>query len=544
MITVLNGAQLLDMFRGAKQNLLLHKTIVDELNVFPVPDGDTGTNMGLTITATVHEAETADVNDIPALVAATAKGALKGARGNSGVILSQIFKGMSSAFSEAKVLNTKTFAKALQAGADKAYEAVTYPKEGTILTVIRVIGTYAMKIANRTPDYIDFFEKVLEKGNKTLADTPKLLPILAKAGVVDSGGQGLMYVLQGMYNALAGIPMEESTPEKGTSSGLNVSEEAFEDIHDLENIKFAYCTEFFIYHIKKQTTLADIDKFRDKLLKIGDCVLVIGDLDMIKVHVHTNNPDKALGYALQLGELDMPKIENMLEQNRRIQEKRKKERKKIGLLAISAGEGFKQLFKDFNADEILEGGQTMNPCVEDIVEKVKSINADNVFVLPNNKNIILACEQAAHELDSCKLIIIPTKNIPQGISAAIAYTPDTDPETLEENMKSAARGVESIEITHSVRDTEIDGFTVKNGDIIAIEKGVVAKGKDANDVVIDVLSKKDKDAVCVVTLYYGEGVEEDYAEALRERVAEVFPDSDVIVYNGGQPHYSYFISLE
>lgn len=544
MITVLNGAQLLDMFRGAKQNLLLHKTIVDELNVFPVPDGDTGTNMGLTITATVNEAENADPEDVAALVSATAKGALKGARGNSGVILSQIVKGMSLVLADAKVLNTKTFAKALQAGSDKAYEAVTYPKEGTILTVIRVIGTYAVKVANRTPDYIEFFEKILDKGNKALADTPKLLPILAKAGVVDSGGQGLMYVLEGMYNALAGIPMEAPKEENSSAPNMGVREDAFEDIHDLEHIKYAYCTEFFIYHIKKQTTLADIDKFRDKLLKIGDCVLVIGDLDMIKVHVHTNNPDKALGYALQLGELDMPKIENMLEQNRRIQEKRKKERKKIGLLAISAGDGFKQLFKEFNADEILEGGQTMNPSVEDIVEKVKEINADNVFVLPNNKNIILACEQAVHELDSCKLTIIPTKNIPQGIAAAIAYTPDTDPETLEENMKSAVRGVESIEITHSVRDTEIDGFTVKNGDIIAIEKGVIAKGSDANDVVVDVLGQKDKDAVCVVTLYYGEGVEASYAETLRDRVAGIFPDSDVILYNGGQPHYSYFISLE
>ena len=545
MINVLNGAQLLDMIRGAKQNLLLNKSTVDELNVFPVPDGDTGTNMGLTITATVNEAETVGDKDVAALAGAVAKGALKGARGNSGVILSQILKGMSLVLAEAKVINTKTFAKALQNGASKAYEAVTYPKEGTILTVIRVVGAFAVKIANRTPDFIEFFEKILDKGNKTLADTPKLLPILAKAGVVDSGGQGLMYVLEGMYNTLAGIPMKEPEAESQPAShGLAVSDDAFEDIHDLDNIKYAYCTEFFIYHIKKQTTLADIDKFRDKLLKIGDCVLVIGDLDMIKVHVHTNNPDKALGYALQLGELDMPKIENMLEQNRRIQAQKKKERKKIGMLAISAEEGFKKLFKEFNADEILEGGQTMNPSVDDIVKKVKEINADNVFVLPNNKNIILACEQAVHELDNCNLIIIPTKNIPQGIAAAIAYTPDTDVETLEDNMKSAARGVASIEVTHSVRDTEIDGFKLKNGDIIALEGGVVAKGSDVNEVVLKALEKKDKDAVCVVTLYYGEGVEKRSAEKLQKEVSKMFPDSDVMLCDGGQPHYSYFISLE
>ena len=495
MITVLTAAQLLDIFKGAKQNLLINKSYVDELNVFPVPDGDTGTNMGLTITSTVNEASEKEGAGIPEIITAMAKGALKGARGNSGVILSQIIKGMSDVIAEAKTLNTKAFAKALQAGANKAYEAVTHPKEGTILTVIRIVGNYAVKISSRVSDFVEFFEKILDKGNKTLEDTPKLLPVLAKAGVVDSGGQGLMCILQGMYNILAGVPMQEVAEQSKTQSAAEQ-----EDVHDLENIQFAYCTEFFIINLKKQTTLADIDKFRDKLMKIGDCVLVIGDLEMVKVHVHTNSPDKALGYALQLGELNLPKIENMLEQNRALKAKKKRERKKVGMLAISSGEGFRKLFKEFNADEVLEGGQTMNPSVEDIVEKVNEINADNVFVLPNNKNIILACEQAVKELENCNLIIIPTNNVSQGISAAIAYMPDSEPQFIEEAMKSAAQSVSCIQITHSVRDTEIDGFKLKTGDIIALEDGVIAKGNDVNKVVMEALSLKDKDSVCVISL--------------------------------------------
>lgn len=543
MITVLDAAQLLDMFRGAKQNLLINKAYVDELNVFPVPDGDTGTNMGLTITATVKEAEESEAKSVEELVSAMAKGALKGARGNSGVILSQIIKGMSTVLAENKSITTKVFAKALQSGASKAYEAVTHPKEGTILTVIRIMGSHAVKVAGRNSDFIPFFEKVIEKGNKALDETPKLLPILAKAGVVDSGGQGLMFILQGMYNVLAGIPMEEVKVEPVQHAKAEQADD-FEDIHDLENIKYAYCTEFFIINLKKQTTLADIDKLRDKLMKIGDCVLVVGDLDTVKVHVHTNTPDKALGYALQIGELNLPKIENMLEQNRALQKKKKSEHKKIGLLAISSGDGFRKIFKDFNADEVLEGGQTMNPSVEDILEKVNAINADNVFVLPNNKNIIMACDQAAQNLKDVNLIVIPTTNVSQGVSAAIAYSPEGEPEELEEGMKSAMQSVECIQVTHSVRDTEINGFVLKNGDIIALEDDVIAKGDDVNQVVLQALSTKDKDVVCAITLFYGEGVKVKDAEKLKGKIQEEFPDSDVVLLNGGQPHYNYFISVE
>ncbi len=543
MSIYIDNSLLIGMFKGAQQNLALNKEYVDSLNVFPVPDGDTGTNMGLTMTSTVRELDSVSPETIQDTAAAFAKGALKGARGNSGVILSQIFKGMSLVLAEAKAVNTKVFAKALLSGADKAYSAVTVPKEGTILTVIRVIGEYAVKISSRTQEFEEFFKKILKKGEEALADTPKLLPVLAKAGVVDSGGQGLIYILEGMYNVIAGIEMRTVSLFKPLSEEETKTVSFENDVHDLDNIQFAYCTEFFIINLKKHITFADIDKLRDKLQKIGDCVLVIGDLEMVKVHVHTNSPDKALGYALMLGELNMPKIENMLEQNRALKKIKSKPRKKNGLLAISSGEGFKNLFKDLGADEVLEGGQTMNPSVNDVVELVSKINADNVFVLPNNKNIILACEQAK-ELVDCNLVVIATVNVPEGISAAMAFNPDDEAENVESAMSSAFKNVSCIQVTHAVRDTEIDGFELHNGDIIALEKNIIAKGSEVNDVVKQAIATKDKDSICVITLYYGEDVTDEDAAALSEELTEIYSDSDVICVSGGQAHYYYLIGVE
>lgn len=543
MSIYIDNSLLIGMFKGAQQNLALNKEYVDSLNVFPVPDGDTGTNMGLTMTSTVRELDSVSPETIQDTAAAFAKGALKGARGNSGVILSQIFKGMSLVLAEAKAVNTKVFAKALLSGADKAYSAVTVPKEGTILTVIRVIGEYAVKISSRTQEFEEFFKKILKKGEEALADTPKLLPVLAKAGVVDSGGQGLIYILEGMYNVIAGIEMRTVSLFKPLSEEETKTVSFENDVHDLDNIQFAYCTEFFIINLKKHITFADIDKLRDKLQKIGDCVLVIGDLEMVKVHVHTNSPDKALGYALMLGELNMPKIENMLEQNRALKKIKSKPRKKNGLLAISSGEGFKNLFKDLGADEVLEGGQTMNPSVNDVVELVSKINADNVFVLPNNKNIILACEQAK-ELVDCNLVVIATVNVPEGISAAMAFNPEGEDEEVGNAMSSAFKNVSCIQVTHAVRDTEIDGFELHNGDIIALEKNIIAKGDDIGDVVKQAIATKDKDSICVITLYYGEDVTDEDAAALSEELTEIYSDSDVICVSGGQAHYYYLIGVE
>lgn len=535
----IDNTQLKEMFRGGYQNLMLNKDYVDQLNVFPVPDGDTGTNMGLTMTATIKEMDLVDGNTVKETAISFAKGALKGARGNSGVILSQIFRGMSEVLSDVSSINTKIFAKALLSGSNKAYDAVTQPKEGTILTVIRVIGEFAVKTAGRTSDFLDFFTKILQKGEDTLKDTPRLLPVLAKAGVVDSGGQGLMFILIGMYNVLAGVEMKPYVEE--TKEAKTVDFEL--DEHDLENIKYAYCTEFFIINLKPITTMADIDRLRDNLSNIGDCVLVVGDLQMVKVHVHTNTPDKALGYALAIGELNLPKIENMLEQNRVLQANKKKERKETGLLAISSGEGFKNIFLELGADKVLEGGQTMNPSVDDIVKYITDINANNVFVLPNNKNIILACEQA-QKLVEFNLVVIATYNAPEGVAAAMAYDMEGEIESVKNKMISAAKAITCIQVTHAVRDTELDGFNLHNGDIIALEKKIVAQGKNVDDVVLDSLAQKDKDAICVITMYYGIDITEEQAEILREKIQKMFPDSDVMVVDGGQPHYYYLISLE
>lgn len=542
MINILDNALIVSMFKGAYQNLMLNKELVDSLNVFPVPDGDTGTNMGLTMTSTIKEMEFEDNGDISITMKSVAKGALKGARGNSGVILSQILKGFSQTFIDSKIYNTKTFAKAMANGSAMAYNAVTQPKEGTILTVIRIMSEYAVRIAPRNSDFLEFLKKVIDKGVETLEDTPNMLPILKKAGVVDSGGQGLIFIFIGMYNILAGIEMKpvETETDKPPEKLM-----AFEnDVHDLENIKYTYCTEFFIINVKKQTTLADIDKLRDKLSLLGDCVLVIGDLDMIKVHVHTNQPNIALGYALELGEINLPKIENMREQNRQLKSKKRAERKQMALVSVCAGEGFKTVFKELNADAVLEGGQTMNPSVEDIVEIVEKVNANNVFILPNNKNIILACEQAK-EIVKCNLVVIATVNVSQGVAAAMNFNNEcADIEQLKSAMEEAIKAISCIQVTHAVRETKIDGFSLKKGDIIALEDKIIAKGEKVDEVVMNALALKDADEICVITVFYGQDVTEAEAEVLQNRIMDNYPNADVLLLYGGQPHYYYLISIE
>ena len=534
----LTVAELRSIIRGGKLNLTINSQYVDNLNVFPVPDGDTGTNMSLTMTSTIKEMDAVKDDNIGAVSSAIAKGALKGARGNSGVILSQIIKGMTDVFAAEKNITTKVFAEALCAGSTKAYDAVVNPKEGTILTVIRLVGDYAERTARRTPDFIEFFSKIIKRGEEVLADTPKLLPVLAKAGVVDSGGQGLIFILQGMYNVLAGVEMKEPESEEPPQQTINAA--TYEN--DYENITFSYCTEYFIVNLKKQTTLADIDKLRDKLCKIGDCVLVVGDLSTVKVHVHTNTPNIALEYALKMGDLDNMKIENMREQYKKIHASEEvSEHTEVGVLSICTGDGFKQIFNEFGA-KVMEGGQTMNPSVDDIVNNVKKVNADTVYILPNNKNIILACERAVEIVD-CNLIIIPTKDVVQGITALTAFDPECDEEANKVNMTDILNDITSVEITHAVKDAEADGFEVKTGDVIALSGGIIARGEEIDDVVLDVLKKYSPDDICVVDLYYGADVEEADANALSEKVSEFLPDCDVRCIRGGQPHYEYFICI-
>ena len=543
MTTRIDTSRVREMFEGGALNLENNINLVNSLNVFPVPDGDTGTNMTMTMTSSVKEMSAVEENRMDLVCQALAKGALRGARGNSGVILSQIFKGMASVLGDSDEVTTKIFARALKAGSDSAYDAVTYPKEGTILTVIRLVAQYSVKISSKKSNFEEFFKLILTKGAEVLDATPDMLPVLKKAGVVDAGGKGLLLILEGMYNVLTGVKMEKTAETEAVSLPEMQSEGEFTDSHDPDEIHFQYCTEFFIINLFKKTTLSDIDKLRDKLNKIGDCVIVVGDLSLVKVHVHTNNPDKALGYALQLGELDKPKIENMVEQNKALKKKKKAPLKPTALVSICTGDGIAKIFKELRVDKILEGGQTMNPSVSNIVDLVDSVGAKTVYILPNNGNIVLAAEQAK-ELTKAKLVVIATKNIPQGIAAAMNFNHDANEEENTEMMRRAIQNVRSGQVTHSVRDTEMDGFELKNGDIIGIYDKIVAKGSDINEVTKALVEKMLTDDSASISLYYGEGVDKETADNLVEELTEEYPFHDVMAYEGGQQHYYYYVSVE
>ncbi len=532
---------------GAKM-LENNRAKVDALNVFPVPDGDTGTNMSLTMQSAVKELSMTSSNTFMEVCDCVSKGALRGARGNSGVILSQIFRGICSVLRVSKPeVDTRTFAKAMEQGTKVAYNAVSIPKEGTILTVVRLMSEFAVKTAGKYKDFETFLPAVIAEGDRALATTPELLPVLKKAGVVDSGGVGLMTIMRGFQAAIMG---EEIASEVQTEAMQQQAEPEFGDNSDiismdLGDIQFAYCTEFFVINLKKSTTLADIDKLRENLMGIGDSVICIGDLEMIKVHVHTNSPGVALTYALELGELDRPKIENMLEQNRALKAKIEAEKKDQGMLAICAGEGIRDIFKDLFVDRVIEGGQTMNPSASDIATAVQKINAENVFVFPNNKNIILAAEQAKALVDNRTIHVIPTKNVPQGFAAALAFSPEASLEENKTNMIHAIDNVKAGQVTHAVRTTNVNGFSITEGDIIGLDdKKILAKSNSIDETVLALLEKLKEDQHEVITLYYGEGVSEDDAKALAEKVAEEFPDCDVDYHFGGQPVYYYLLSLE
>ena len=537
---VLVGAKMLDNNRAK----------VDSLNVFPVPDGDTGTNMSLTMQSAVKELSEINSNSFMEVCDAVSKGALRGARGNSGVILSQIFRGICSVLRIGKPeVDTKNFAKALEAGTKVAYNAVAIPKEGTILTVVRMMSEFAVKNANKFRDFETFIPAIIEEGDRALAMTPELLPVLKKAGVVDSGGVGLMTIMRGFLAAVMGDEIvSEVQTEAASAAGGNDAE--FGDNSaivnmDLGEIEFAYCTEFFVINLKKSTTLADIDKLRENLMGIGDSVICIGDLEMVKVHVHTNSPGIALTYSLELGELDRPKIENMFEQNCILHAKIEAEKKEQGMLAICAGQGISDIFKDLFVDRVIEGGQTMNPSASDIATAVQKINAESVFVFPNNKNIILAAEQAKALVTNRNIHVIPTKNVPQGFAAALSFSPDASLEENKTNMIHALDNVKSGQVTHAVRTTNVNGFSIQEGDIIGLDdKKILAKSNSIDETVIALLKRLKEDSHEVITLYYGEGVTEEDAKALSEKVQEEFPDCDVDYHFGGQPVYYYLLSLE
>ena len=540
---IVTGALFRKMVISGANYLENNKDYVDSLNVFPVPDGDTGTNMSMTMRSVVKEVNMVTTNNLEDIADAVSKGALKGARGNSGVILSQILKGFSSVLVSEKEINTKLFAKALKEGADIAYKAVTKPKEGTILTVIRVMSEESVKIAKKTQDFEEFLKLTLDAGEEILKMTPEMLPVLKKAGVVDAGGRGLLVVLNGFLKVAMG---DESELELNFDDTVSTEiKDNVVDYNDLADIEFAYCTEFFVININKKTTEADIDKLREQLMALGDSVICIGDLNLIKVHVHTNEPGVALTHALKLGEINGVKIENMLEQNRALKiQNEPEELKPIGVVSVCAGEGLANLFKDLNVDYVIEGGQTMNPSAEDIAKAADSVPAETVFVLPNNKNIILAAE-LANDLSRRNIVVIPTTSVPQGITAAINIDPEASVEDNKNNLIAAIGTVVSGSVTYAVRSTSIDGFKLKEGDFIGLnEKHIIAKSNNLNDVTIATIDKLVKDDASTITLFYGADVQEAEAEALTEKLTQKYPDLEISFHNGTQPLYYYLISIE
>lgn len=541
----IGGAQLRDMIIAGATLLEKNKATIDALNVFPVPDGDTGTNMSMTMQSAVQEIRSLPESATATQVAdALSMGALKGARGNSGVILSQLFRGFSRAFKGAEFVDAELLAAALTKGTEAAYKAVMKPKEGTILTVSRVIAENVVALQEQGANIYRLMDEMLESGEKALADTPNLLPVLKEAGVIDSGGKGLLTIYRGFKLSLDGEEIEsyeELVLERPMQETINV------DSFSGENITYGYCTEFFIIHLSPETDEAEIESFRNHLERLGDSVVVANDADMIKVHVHSNSPGKVLQMALRLGELDKLKIENMREQNRELMEERKRNEKEFGLLSVSTGAGIDELFRALAVDALISGGQTMNPSIDAIASAINKINARNVFVLPNNSNIILAAQQAS-ELTQKGVILIPTKTIPQGIAACMAYSKDATIAENEEAMKEAIADVVSGAVTYAVRDTKFDGNSVKKGDIIGlVNNHLSVSGKTVADTTIDLVRKMIQDRgddACTVTLYFGEGQTEEDAQAIADKLQEAYEDAEFMVLAGGQPLYYYYVAVQ
>lgn len=544
MQKTINGSIFRKMIMAGASLLEQNKKLVDALNVFPVPDGDTGTNMFLTIKSASAEVNNCINNNMDSLCEAYSKGALRGARGNSGVITSQIVKGLTSVLGQAPEITTKVFAKAIQEGANVAYKAVTKPKEGTILTVIRTMAESAIEVAKKHADFEEFFKLVLDRGEEILQQTPEMLPVLKKAGVVDAGGRGLIVLFTGYYKAICGD--ETLTFNFDDQIPVQSVDDVIADINNLADIEFGYCTEFMIINILKKTTEADIDRLREKLMEIGDSVLCIGDLNLVKVHVHTNEPNRALGFALELGEIWNIKIENMLEQNRELKKNMKKveELKPLGMVAVAPGEGLANLFTDLTVDQIIAGGQTMNPSAADIANAVAKVPAKDVFVFPNNKNIILAAEQAK-ALSEKVIHVIPTRNVPEGIAASLAFNPEASVEENIENMTASIENVKAGSVTYAVRATHVDGFDLSVGEIIGLDdKAILAKGAEVSATTEDLIEKMVDENSVNITLFFGEDITEEDAEKLREKLSAKHPECEVTAIFGGQPVYYYIISVE
>lgn len=554
MVKTIDAKMLSKMFLAGAKNLEEKKEWINELNVFPVPDGDTGTNMTLTIMAAAKEVSAMEKPDMTVLCKAISSGSLRGARGNSGVILSQLFRGFTKGVRDYEELNAKILADAFDKAVETAYKAVMKPKEGTILTVAKGGARKARELADRgEEDLTVFFEEVIKYADEVLEKTPDLLPVLKQAGVVDSGGQGLMQVLKGAYEAFLGKEIDFKLSDvKASASATSVNMDA----QAQADIKFGYCTEFIIMLSRNFNIKQEMD-FKAYLESIGDSIVVVADEDVVKVHVHTNDPGMAIQKALKYGALSNMKIDNMrLEHQEKLfqmAEKQRKEaaepeempKKEVGFIAVSAGDGIQEIFKGLGVDYIIEGGQTMNPSTADMLDAVEKVNADTVFILPNNKNIILAADQASHMVEDKKIIVIPTKTVPQGITAVINYVPELSVEENTDTMSEEIKSVRTGQVTYAVRDTMIDDKEIKQGDYMGIgDSGILSNGTDMMEVTFRMIEDMMEDDKELISIYYGSEVSEETAGELKDRVEERYPRCDVELQYGGQPIYYYIVSAE
>lgn len=565
-ISTIDAGMVKKAFLAGAKGLEAKKDWINELNVFPVPDGDTGTNMTMTIMAAAKAVAELEDPDMEQLAKAISSGSLRGARGNSGVILSQLLRGFTKEIQGTASIDVTILANAMVRGTETAYKAVMKPKEGTILTVAKGMADKAIEMAAQTDDIEIFAKAVIEEGDYVLSQTPEMLPVLKQAGVVDSGGQGLMQVVKGAFDGLTGkcsdFSFEDAGILKPSSEKAPQSAGASRTDIDTADIRFGYCTEFII-KLEKEYSQKDEDELKKYLGSIGDSLVVVSDDEIVKIHVHTNHPGLAFEKGLTYGSLSRMKVDNMREEHeeRVIQdserlakeqaaqpnpaEEKTGERKPYGFITVSCGDGLSEIFKGIGADYLIEGGQTMNPSTEDMLNAIKKVNADHIFILPNNKNIIMAANQARDLTEDKEIIVIPSKTVPQGITALVNFIPDLTPEENLENMTAEMERVQTAQITYAVRNTSIDGMKIHEGDIMAIgDHGMLAVDTSvlgAAKAALEAMLNEDSE---LVTIYYGSDVTEADAEAFRKQAEEEFPDKEIELQYGGQPIYYYMISAE
>ena len=551
-VTTINAELFARMFLAGANNLEAKKEWINELNVFPVPDGDTGTNMSMTIMSAAKEVAAIENPTMASLAKAISSGSLRGARGNSGVILSQLFRGFTKVIAEYDELNVQIISDAFHKATETAYKAVMKPKEGTILTVAKGASQKAAELAETTDDLDTFISEVIAYAQEVLSKTPEMLPVLKEAGVVDSGGQGLLEVLHGAYDAFLGKEIDYSAIE--ATSGTTMVKPGQQAETD---IKFGYCTEFIIM-LEKEFTSKDEAEFKAYLESIGDSIVCVADDDVVKIHVHTNDPGLAIQKALTFGQLSRMKIDNMREEHQeklikdaekvaaqQAENKKKEPRKPVGFITVSIGDGMNDIFKELGVDYIIEGGQTMNPSTEDMLTAIDHVNADHIFILPNNKNIILAANQAQSLTEDKDIIVIPTKTVPQGITAIINYMPEADVDTNIDAMNEGIKAVKTGQVTYAVRDTRIDDKEIHEGDIMGIgDAGILAVGQSVEETTKEMLADLVDEDTELISLYYGQDVLAEDAERFSAEIEELYPDVDVDVHSGGQPIYYYVLSVE